>query len=207
MEESDCGDGRDSGASRGKVARLLDRYDLDDLGDELVARWTASDEERMSVRELADLLNRRLLEQRLAEADAHPLEGEVANLYRLLREEDVGGAERTRARRRLERRGVDVAALGSDFVSRQAVYTYLTSDRDASYDAGSELDPAAAVTAIGRLTSRLQAMVADRVERLHTNGELAIEDPQIIVDVRVYCEGCGAEVTVGELADGPSCRC
>lgn len=207
MEESDAGTGGDSGPPRGKVARLLREYGITDLGDELVTQWTGNDGERKSIRELVAVVNRRLLEAALVDAGARPLDGEVANLHRLLSDDDIGAAERTRARRRLEREGVDVAAVEADFVSRQAVYTYLTDYREVSYDPSTSGDAADDVETIGRLRRRLQAVVDDRVEGLRTDGTLVIAEPEVLVDVRVYCEGCGTEFATSDLAAGEACDC
>lgn len=51
--------------ARGKVAKLIDRHDLDSIGDELEAQWTRASEDRKSLRELADVFNRRLLGRHL----------------------------------------------------------------------------------------------------------------------------------------------
>jgi len=118
---------------RRKVARLIDEYNLQGIGEELERLWTA-DDDRRSLRSLADLFNRRLLKISLEEAGVTSLDGEVENAYRLLDDDDVSGADRTRARRRLEREGVDVDTLQEDFVTYQAVRTYLKNYRGAEYN-------------------------------------------------------------------------
>lgn len=62
----------------------------------------------------------------LVNAGIQLLAGEVESLYRLLTADDIGAAEQTCARRRLEREGIDVQSLLSNFVSYQSVRTYLT---------------------------------------------------------------------------------
>lgn len=61
------------------------------------------------------------------------LDGEVANIYRLLTADEVADAERTRVRRRLEREGIDVGSLTDDFVTYQAIRSYLQTNRGAEY--------------------------------------------------------------------------
>ena len=60
-----------------KVARLIDRYGLDGLGDELERRWTADGAERLSLRDCAALFNRRLLEEALLSAGADAFQRDV----------------------------------------------------------------------------------------------------------------------------------
>lgn len=48
------------------VARVLERYDVPGLGDELVQRWTAEGTERASLRELARFTNERLVAAAMA---------------------------------------------------------------------------------------------------------------------------------------------
>lgn len=73
-----------------KVARLLVRYNLGDaFGARLEALWTGKTEERMSLRDLADLFNRRLLERGVTASDMSTADGEVDNLYRLLAANDA----------------------------------------------------------------------------------------------------------------------
>jgi len=124
---------------RRKVARLIDEYDLQGLGAELEELWTA-EEDRKSLRELASYFNRQLLEQSLEEANVQYLDGEIENTYRLLTDDEVSSTESTRVRRRLERDGVDVDALENDFVTYQAIRSYLKDHRSAEYTPA-ETDP------------------------------------------------------------------
>jgi hypothetical protein len=86
---------------RSKVARLINEYDLQGLGPELEQLWTA-DENRRSLRELADYFNNRLLETAVEDADMQFLDGELKNSYRLLTDDEVSSADRMRIRRRLK---------------------------------------------------------------------------------------------------------
>ena len=118
--------------TRSKVGRLIDRYGTAGLGQELEDRWLGRGYEEQSLRSLAEWFNQRLLGRRLAEAGHDPLDGEVANLYRLLSGEDVTAGSRVDAEATLEEYGVDTGTLRREFVSHQAIHTYLTEFRDAS---------------------------------------------------------------------------
>ena len=198
--------GSDGRGRPSKVARVIDEDDLPGLGAELEALWTAAGDERHSLRDLAALTNRRLLAADLEAAGHHSLAGEAANLHRLLTDEDVGAADRTRARRRLEREGVDVEALEADFVSYQAVRTYLQGVRDAEYEQAS--DPvASAESTIRRLRGRLATVTESKLAGASETAALPLGDFDVTVSVRVACRDCGEQTDVARLLDAGGCRC
>ncbi|THE63512.1 hypothetical protein D8Y22_16925 [Salinadaptatus halalkaliphilus] len=204
--------GRDenSSSTRGrpsKVVSLIDQYDLDDIGAEIEAAWTSDDEHRRSLRDLADDFNQELLRQKLRDAGIQTLDGEVENFYRLLTDDETSTADRTRIRRRLERDDIDVGTLESEFVSYQAIRTYLQNHRGASYDPA-ETDPIDQLqTAVDRLQRKLVTVTDDRLERVDDNTALTIENPSVIADVRIACANCGRQFSVDELTAETQCDC
>lgn len=205
MGESRDPDGAGSGRST-KVARLLDEYDLDGLGAELERRWTA-DEDRWSLRDLASLFNRRLLEAALDRANVQTLDGEVANVYRLLTSDEVTSADRTRVRRRLERDGIDVDTLVDDFVTYQAIRTYLKEDRGAEYTPD-ETDPIERELGnVRQLRGRVDSVTEGKVEQLRDADHLTLGEFRTIVDVQVYCEDCNTQLAVETLLERGGCNC
>lgn len=206
MPEDESG----STAARGKVGRLIERYELEGADRELADRWTAPDDERSSLRELADSFNRRLLAAALSAADVDTIDGEVANLYRLLTADDVSAGVRTEVRNRLDRQGVDVESLEDDFVSHQAIHTYLTEYRDVTLDRGGRSPTERRRRereTIRRLESRTAAVAADSIERLDRDDHLRVGEPDVLVDVRVFCEECGADFAIDELLRRGGCEC
>ena len=193
-----------------KVGRLIERYDLEEMERELVDRWTAPPEDRTSLRELADVFNRRLVAAAHEEADIDTVEGEAANTYRLLTDDDVSPGIRTEIRNRLARQGVDVEALEDAFVSHQAIHTYLTKYRNVTLDDNAE-DPDAfrekERERILRLQSRTAAVTSDSIERLCDREYLHVTDASVLVDVRVFCEECNADFGVEELLGRDGCEC
>jgi uncharacterized protein YukE len=204
--------GDDAGAEnerRSKVGRLIADHDLDGMGQTLADRWTGQAGEKYSLRELADYFNRELLRATVEEAGNRLLDGEVENLYRLLTDDEVSGGMRTEARRTLERDGVDVDALEEEFVSHQAIYTYLTKYRGVSHDA----DDASAdqlrkdAETIRRLTSRTVTVTESTLSRLRDTDRVALGDFDVLVDVRVLCADCGTATDVDDLLDAGGCDC
>lgn len=201
-DEAETTQGRSS-----KVKRLIEKYELQGLGSELERSWTDDDSEnRRSLRELADVFNRRVLESAMADAGLQPLDGEVENVYRLLTDDDVTGADRTRTRRRLEREGIDVDELTDDFVSYQSIRTYLTKYRDASYSGTTESAESVKQT-VQRLRSRTAEVSETKLSRLAKRGEMEPDEFRVIVDVRAVCERCGAQKDVTALLDDGGCDC
>lgn len=194
-----------------KVVRIMEEYDLPDLGRWLEDRWTNPDpENRASLRQLARDVNLRLLEGALSDAAEQPLDGEVENLYHLLTGDDVSSKARTQARAQLERYGVDVEQLVDDFVSRQAIHTYLTSHRDVS-PPQSDTSPGEQRTdrlqSIQRLRSRLETMTRSVLTKLRAAGNLTLGEFSVVVAVRIHCADCGARIPVTTLLESGSCDC
>ena len=199
------GDGRPSS----KVARLIDEYDLGPaFGERLERRWTADGSDRMSLRDLADLFNRRLLDAAMTRADMSMVDGEVDNFYRLLTDGDVSSGMRTEARSRLDREGIDVDRLERDFVTYQAVRSYLKEYRGAEYEKTSDADRVETVTdTIQRLRTRLRSVTTRSLEQLRDTGRLTLGEFRLFVDVEVLCEECGAQYRVDDLLERGGCDC
>lgn len=193
---------------RSKVRRLIDEYDLDGEGERLEELWTADREDRLSLRELADDFNRRLLRAIMVESGMNPLDGEVANTYRLLTDDDVSSGMQTQARQTLEREGVDVDGLKKNFVSHQAIHTYLTKYRGVKRDEQTDEDRVQkGLDTIQRLRSRTAAVSENIVENLASTDRIQVGDFEVLVDVRVFCRDCGTQYDVQDLLDEGHCEC
>ena len=193
-----------------KVARLLAEYGLDGLGGELEHHWTAAGGERLSLRDLADLFNRRLLRAELEAAGERPIDGEVENLHRLLTDEDVSSNARIQAENRLTRVGIDPSSLRADFVSHQAIHTYLTEVREVTLredapSAGTAID--SRQETILRLRNRLVAVIERSLESLREAGHLSLGSFDAIVNVTVYCNDCGRSFDLTDLFERRACDC
>ena len=191
---------------RSKVARLIDEYDLQGLGAELEQSWTA-EENRKSLRELASYFNRQLLQRTLDEANVHCLDGELENTYRLLTDDEISSAESTRVERRLERDGVGVDKLKSDFVTYQAIRSYLKNHRGAEYTPA-ETDPLEReATNVQKLRGRTVSVTEGKLEQFRDNDELTLGEFRTLVDIRVVCEDCNTQFDILELLDRGGCNC
>lgn len=202
METGDGSSGR-----RKKVVRLIEKHDLDGIGVEMAERWTADGDERLSLRELADHFNRQVLAATMLDAGMDPLPGEVENVYELLTADDVSPGDRTRVERRLEREGVDIEDLRSDFLTYQAVRTYLKQDREAEYvvDEGDRTETER--DSIQRLRRRAVKVTESKLERLRRNDRIDLGDFRTVVDISVHCTDCGRRYGVDELLERGGCDC
>jgi len=190
-----------------KVARLIKAYSLDGFGDKLEALWTAEGDERRSLRDLADRFNRRLLRTKLNKQTSTPLEGEIKSIYQALTDNDVSAADASRVRRRLKRQDIDVGALEDDFVTYQAIRTYLQEYRGAEYSGGRE-DPIEGVKQdLQRLQGRTETVTKSKLEQLQAADELVTGCLNVIVETGVICEDCGTQYTVDELLEQRECEC
>lgn len=205
MTGADAGDG-DSTGRRSKVVRLIEEYDLDDIGVEMEQLWTA-DEDRRSLRSLATYFNKELLATAMADAGMQPFDDEVETAYEHLTGDDVSNAEQTRLRRRLEREGVDVEGLLTDFVTYQAIRSYLKGDRNAEYERDDRDRTVVAAEHIQRLRGRTESVTESKLEQLRQSEELVLGETQLFVDINVLCNDCGQQFTVDELLDRGGCEC
>jgi hypothetical protein len=205
MRDSDESATADSGR-QSKIARLIEEYDLQGLGAKLEQMWTA-EEDRRSLRDLAADFNQRLLEQRLEASSVQQLDGELENTYRLLTDGEVSSAETTRIERRLERNGVDVESLRNDFVTYQAIRSYLKECRGAEYSPA-ETDPLEREAAtVQKLQGRMVSVTEGKLERLREGGHLSLGEFRTLGKIQVVCEDCNTQLDVRELLDRGGCYC
>lgn len=195
---------------RSKVERVIDRYGLDGLGDELAALWTGEAGERRSLRDLEDLVNRRVLAAAMREAGVDPLPGEVDSLYGVL--DGTEGSEGTRVEvtARLERQGVPVERVRRDFVSHQSIHTYLTDDRGVAYEPGTVDDAERrrqGCETVASLRNRTEAVTRGTIETLRNADALGVDGFEVLVDVRVTCDECGRAHDAVDLLERGGCPC
>ncbi len=193
--------------SGSKLSRLIDHYSFEELGNRLEDYWLAGSDDRYSLRELAEYVNHELLRTVMRNAGMDPLDGEVENTYRLLTADDVSTGTRTQTRRRLQRAGINTEALEADFVSRQAVHTYLTKDRGVSYTPSNENPVTKEATTIQGFKRRLKATVQSKLDRLRTANEVTLGEFEVLVDMRVLCKDCGAQYQIGDFLEARTCEC
>ncbi len=197
-----------SSRRRTKVERVIDEYDLESWGARLEAAWVGDGTERTSLRDLADEFNRAVLRAAVRDASGSVLDSDIDPLYRTLTDDDVSRSDAVRKRRELERTGVDVDAVRSDFVTHQTIYTYLTNVRDASLpETDTENRLERKTETIQRLAGRTQVVTESTLEELGKAAEITDRDYEVFVDVRTICGNCGADYPIATLLERGGCDC
>ncbi|WP_302082376.1 rod-determining factor RdfA [Salinibaculum rarum] len=194
--------------TRYKVGRVLSEHDLMDLHEALPERWLGESGEAESLRALAERINVAVLRQAMEEAGMDPLDGEAENAYRLVTDDDVSVGVRTQQRNRLERAGVDVDQCEDEFVTHQAVYTYLTKALGVSKDDRDETDPLEKhEERIQRLRSRTAAVMENSLTELQNDETITLGSFDTTVDLRVYCQDCETQYELSSLLARGGCTC
>lgn len=197
-----------SGGRRTKVERVIDEYDLESWGDRLETQWIGDGTDRTSLRDLATEFNKAVLRAALRDAGGSVLDSDIETLYRTLTDDDVSRSDAVRKRRELERSGMDIDAVRSDFVTHQTIYTYLTNVRDASLpeeDTEDRLERKKET--VQRLAGRTQVVTESTLEELRNAEEITDREYDVFVDVRTICANCGTDYSVAELLDQGGCDC
>lgn len=211
MESSDSTAEMEPRSGNGtKIERIIAKYGLEGIGDELERGWTGEQGSRRSLRDLAEVLNRRILDTAVESGDDGHIAADVDSLYRTLTADDVDTTTRAQVEATLDRLGVDVNEVRQDFVSHQAIHTYLTDVRSVEYSssAGDDENPIERRSAvIQKLRSRLESVTEQSVADLREAGHLSIGSFDVITTVRVHCTDCGTTFEAGELFDGRACNC
>jgi hypothetical protein len=200
----------DKTTGRSKVGRVIREYNLGGIGDKLERRWIGQNGQRQSLRELADFLNKRILEQAFKQADQMLIDGEIENLYRLLSDNDVRASQRAQAEQKLARAGIDVGSLQQNFVSHQAVHTYLTDFRGVELDSTEESSSDTVNNrreSIQKLRNRLVTVSESNITALREANQVSVGPFDVTVSVTIHCRDCHETYALSEFFNRERCAC
>lgn len=189
-----------------KVGELIEEYNLTNINDDLVTRWTGRRGEEESVRTLAHHFNCQLLRSEMRAVNMELVEGRVENLHELLTDDDRLDAVQMEARSTLDGAGIDVDRLEDRFLSHQTMYRHLKNCLDAEKQRNiltvdKERDR------IHSVQNRAEVIVDDSVSRLRNGDKLDLDEFEVLINFRVTCENCGALHDVTNLIDAGGCEC
>jgi hypothetical protein len=136
------------------------------------------------------------------------LESELDATYEHLTEDEISTGVRTETRSRLERNGVDVDTLESDFVTYQAIRSYLKEWRGAEYEQISDAEKLEKdLETIQRLLTRTHSVTEHRIELLRDTDRIALERFEVLLDAQALCQECGTQYSLAELFERGGCDC
>lgn len=196
--------------SHSKVNSLIDKYNLSGIGEELEQRWKGdySDRERMSLRDLTDFFNKRLIESALLTSGEGALDPELDEIYRYLTSDDVTTGQRKDKRNELRESGIDVDDLESDFVTYQSIRSYLKDWRgveppETSVAEKLEKDS----TAVKKLLTRSETVADATLTNSRNTDRIALGEFEVDASVEMLCRECGRRTPVLEIIDQGGCTC
>lgn len=185
-----------------KVGQSLSQYGLGDVHEEV--RRKRDDGE--SLRSLADHVNERLLEAAIEQARRDVI-ADADTAYRKLVGDDVGAGERAEFETRMERAGIDVESLRSDFVSHQTVRDHLNDCLGMDTSRERDVSVESAERTINWARSRQLAVVGETLDRLAGTETFALGEYDLTQTTRVTCQDCGRTATIDELLGSGGCDC
>ncbi|MBX0297694.1 rod-determining factor RdfA [Haloarcula nitratireducens] len=190
-----------------KVDRVISKYGLSGFGIELENRWLGNDREQQSLRTLADVLNRRILKSAMIDSGMLAKQDRVDQLYTALTDDSTTEGTRLEALNELNREGIDTDAIQDDFVSHQAIHTYLREDRGIERRDSDTDQVAKTRETIERLQGRLQAVAEKGIKNLISTGRLVLGSFDVIITIQVVCTDCNQQYGISELFERGHCNC
>jgi hypothetical protein len=167
------------------------------------------DDNGPGLRQLAKQFNVWIIESALLDVGNPSLKGEAELLHKLLTYDEVEDSERTRAKQRLERQGIDPDALKDDFVSYRTIDRHFKncSERRRSASRPS-ISPNKALDRVNALKRRLEQVTEKSIQEVsqHTDREMTGGDIDVLVQVTVVCPDCNDRLSLRDLFDD-GCRC
>lgn len=196
-----------------KIGRKIEQYGLDDLNDDL--RRERFDN-AASLRELADLINRRILETEIQDTGtdltnvaygAVNPDDALAAVYEALTNDDAPADREARVRTRLEQNGVNIERVESDWITHPTVRSHLNECLGIDTSRSAQITPTDSMNTIEWARTRCSQIIEQTVVRLIRSGHITISDFEVSVDIRVECTDCGRVYRPTELLKRGSCNC
>jgi hypothetical protein len=190
-----------------KVGRVIEKFDLDSIDDELVARRRGESGKSASLRDLTDYFNQQVVRSALERAGEPPLDGEGENMYRLLTDDEVSRGMQIRVRKQLEREDVDIEAIEDGFVSHPTIGKHLKTCLGVERTQDPVDRVQTARERVFKIQNRAEAVIENTLSWLASAGLLASGDLSVSVDAQVVCEECGSYGEVGQFIERGGCDC
>jgi hypothetical protein len=185
--------------ARPKIVRVMDKYGLDDLGDELADRWTKPQSTRQSCRELAEFFNIRVLDAALREEGIlweRSLVEECAGIIKD-KNKSLTGFD-------LDSRGVDTDEVGEDMVSYQSIHNYLTDDRGIEYER--EINGIRSrVNSLQQMQARMETIATGIIAQSVAHNQINGIEPNVEITAKCICKACGSRTDMSQYLREEGC--
>lgn len=187
-----------------KVCRVLGERGIEHYDDRILSQWQGEGSQRKGYRQLADWLNVTLLRREMDEVGLTTLGDEAESKYERLQSDEASASE---VESMLEREGIDVDRLRSDFVSYGVVRTHITECLGAEYEktGASDWEEESIDIARDRASEKIREAVVSLVNKdeIEASGDLAVH-----LSVELECESCQARVPLRRaIRRGRVCQC
>lgn len=201
-----------------KVGDVASQLGLTDIDEELVGRWSGDHPEQMSVRELADYFNTRVLKKLFEESDTGFMKSQAGPFYDIL-SQDPDDEESPQSARRdreeliedLEESGFDVDKITTDyFVSYQSIYTHLTKCLEVESPSAknqSENSLANDQDTVRRITAKAAKIGETLMNRNVEDSDDVSGRLEISASVDIRCDECGYKKSLVSFLEDGGCYC
>lgn len=200
---SGVNDASSGGECECKVGRITEQYDLDGLDGDL--RHERRDGQT-SLRELATLVNARILKSTIDQTDAD-IAGDPESILTALEDDAVDLERRKSVRDQLAYTGIDIDELESSFVSHQTVKKHLNSCMDVDTSRSGIETIAEGTDVIEWAQTRNEEIIQRTINRLQRIGELPEGDLRLSRTVTLTCEECDSSYRLQEYLERGGCDC
>ncbi len=190
---------------RRKISKIAEKYELENIDDFLIQHWTAEESERKSLRELADMFNQKVLFA--AATNSKFTNSELEQYYSILADNNAAQSEQVRLRRQLEKEGIDIEEVRSDFVTHQTIYTYLTDVVNAEPPEQLTTTIESKLQTIDKLAGKTAVVGNKSLKELSNVDKITERNYRVVVDVTVICEHCQSSYQFEELLNNGGCDC
>lgn len=187
-----------------KVCKVLGERDIEHYNDRILSQWQGDESQRKGYRQLAEWLNVTLLRREMDQVGLPTLGEEATSKYERLQSDEASATE---VANMLEREGVDVDGLESDFVSYGVVRTHITECLGAEYEKTGESDWEKETIDIAR--DRANDKIREAVVSLVNKEKIqSSNDLEVHLSVELECESCQSRVPLGRaIRRGRVCQC
>jgi len=193
-----------------KLDYLVDKYELDGIIEYLRQKWEAEGDDRWSIRDCGEHINKTIIDTVLNDLKEQPVsktEDIVATL--LADDDDPKATNQARLKLWFRKHGVDPDELTNDLIHYRTVYNYLTEIENAEspseiYDEEELIERAK--TRERRKKDRNVRDIEDWLAFHERNGGLQHTEYTVIPRLLVQCEKCGQIDDFSDIiAEGCDC--